>query len=63
VDFELSTMVTWLRKHHQQLASSAKIAVVKVLQAFFGTAKVTKEFEKYLQTDIENLAQREAVPQ
>ncbi|XP_076800129.1 uncharacterized protein LOC143445129 [Clavelina lepadiformis] len=48
VDFDLATMVSWIRTHHLEMASSAKIAVVKVLQAYFDTSKVTKEFDKYM---------------
>nr|XP_039255376.1 calcium-dependent protein kinase 1-like [Styela clava] len=46
VDFELRTMVEWIRENHDKLASSAKIVVVKVLQAFFGVADVIDAFER-----------------
>lgn len=46
VNFDLDTMVEWIRGQHDKLASSAKIVVVKVLQAFFGVAPVLNAFEK-----------------
>nr|XP_002125412.3 casein kinase I homolog HRR25-like [Ciona intestinalis] len=51
VDFKLETMVAWLRKEHLKLASSTKIAAVKVLESFFGTSEVMKMFEKYNKSD------------
>ena len=48
VDFDLKTMVQWIREHHNNMASSGKIVVVKVLETYFGTAAVTKEFESYV---------------
>ncbi|XP_032239493.1 uncharacterized protein LOC116619161 [Nematostella vectensis] len=47
VDFELATMVEFVRENFQDFASSAKLVVVKVLQSFFGLAAVEQAFKSY----------------
>ncbi|KAK3100492.1 hypothetical protein FSP39_020901 [Pinctada imbricata] len=43
--FELENMVDFVSKNHEKFASSAKLVVVKVLQAFFGWSNVQREFD------------------
>ena len=45
VKFTLEDMVDFVFENHDNFASSAKLVVVKVLQAFFGWSKVQREFE------------------
>lgn len=45
IDFDLKTMVEFVFNNHENFASSAKLVVVKVLQAFYGWQRVQKEFE------------------
>ena len=45
VDFELETMVSFVREHYSYFASSAKLVVVKVLEAFFGVDNVKRAFD------------------
>lgn len=45
VKFTLEDMVDFVFENHDNFASSAKLVVVKVLQAFFGWSKVQNEFE------------------
>ncbi|CAC5391057.1 unnamed protein product [Mytilus coruscus] len=45
IDFNLKTMVEFVFNNHEQFASSAKLVVVKVLQAFYGWQRVQQEFE------------------
>lgn len=51
VDFTLPTMVEFVRENYQDFASSAKLVVVKVLQAFFGVAAVEKAFQAYMEKE------------
>ena len=44
VDFELESMVGFIKEHHRQFASSSKLVVVKVMQAFFGVTRVEHAF-------------------
>lgn len=45
VPFTLETMVEYVLSNHQSFASSAKLVVTKVMQAFFGWGEVQKAFE------------------
>ncbi|XP_061178352.1 serine/threonine-protein kinase 10-like [Saccostrea echinata] len=45
VKFTLEDMVDFVFENHDNFASSAKLVVVKVLQAFFGWSRVQREFE------------------
>ncbi|CAC5380262.1 unnamed protein product [Mytilus coruscus] len=45
IDFDLKTMVEFVFNNHENFASSAKLVVVKVLQAFYGWQRVQQEFE------------------
>ncbi|CAC5391059.1 unnamed protein product [Mytilus coruscus] len=45
IDFNLKTMVEFVFNNHENFASSAKLVVVKVLQAFYGWQRVQQEFE------------------
>lgn len=45
IDFDLKTMVDFVFNNHEHFASSAKLVVVKVLQAFYGWKDVQHEFE------------------
>ncbi|VDI59951.1 Hypothetical predicted protein [Mytilus galloprovincialis] len=45
IDFDLKTMVEFVFNNHEDFASSAKLVVVKVLQAFYGWQRVQQEFE------------------
>ncbi|KAL5006204.1 hypothetical protein ScPMuIL_015010 [Solemya velum] len=45
VPFTLESMVEFVLANHQSFASSAKLVVIKVMQAFFGWERVQKEFE------------------
>ncbi|XP_035684570.1 uncharacterized protein LOC118421409 isoform X1 [Branchiostoma floridae] len=47
VDFELVPMVEFVRQNYRDFASSAKLVVVKVLQAFFGVAAVEHAFKAH----------------
>lgn len=51
VDFNLPTMVEFVRENFQDFASSAKLVVVKVLQSFFGVAAVEKAFQAYMEEE------------
>lgn len=46
VKFELQTMADFVQDNSKYFASSAKLVVVKVLQAYFGVNQVEKEFTK-----------------
>ncbi|XP_069132318.1 uncharacterized protein [Argopecten irradians] len=46
VDFQLEPMVEFVSKNHENFASSAKLVVVKVLEAFFGSDKVHQKFNQ-----------------
>ena len=46
VDFELESMVNYVGENYELFASSAKLVVFKVLQAFFGTERVHSAFER-----------------
>ncbi|OWF54506.1 uncharacterized protein LOC110444378 [Mizuhopecten yessoensis] len=46
VDFELEPMVKFVSENHENFASSAKLVVVKVLEAFFGSDKVHQKFNQ-----------------
>ncbi|XP_064617680.1 uncharacterized protein LOC135481863 [Liolophura sinensis] len=46
VKFELETMADFVQDYSKYFASSAKLVVVKVLQAYFGVSQVEKEFTK-----------------
>ncbi|XP_073231373.1 uncharacterized protein [Porites lutea] len=48
LDFELSSMVEFVRDNYEDFASSAKLVVVKVLQSFFGVAAVERAFRVYI---------------
>ena len=48
IDFDLNTMVDFVFNNHENFASSAKLVVVKVLQAFYGWQRVQQEFEMRL---------------
>ncbi|CAC5391058.1 unnamed protein product [Mytilus coruscus] len=45
IDFNLKTMVEFVFNNHENFTSSAKLVVVKVLQAFYGWQRVQQEFE------------------
>ncbi|XP_071113353.1 uncharacterized protein [Haliotis cracherodii] len=45
IEFKLDTMVDFVFEKHHEFASSAKLVVVKVLQAFFGVDAVQRAFE------------------
>lgn len=45
VKFTLEDMADFVFENHDNFASSAKLVVVKVLQAFFGWSRVQREFE------------------
>ncbi|XP_076115137.1 uncharacterized protein LOC143082972 [Mytilus galloprovincialis] len=45
IDFDLKTMVAFVFNNHENFASSAKLVVVKVLQAFYGWQRVQQEFD------------------
>ncbi|CAH1272445.1 MAP3K7 [Branchiostoma lanceolatum] len=47
VDFELGPMVEFVRHNYGDFASSAKLVVVKVMQAFFGVAAVEHAFKAH----------------
>ena len=48
VDFELPTMVEFVRENFENFASSGKLVVVKVLQSFFGVGEVERMFKAYV---------------
>ena len=48
VDFELPSMVEFVRENFNDFASSGKLVVVKVLQSFFGVAEVEHMFKAYV---------------
>ncbi|KAI8491442.1 hypothetical protein Bbelb_306420 [Branchiostoma belcheri] len=47
VDFELVPMVEFVRQNYRDFASSAKLVVVKVMQAFFGVAATEHAFKAH----------------
>lgn len=46
VDFQLEPMLKFVSENHENFASSAKLVVVKVLEAFYGVEKVQKAFHQ-----------------
>ena len=56
LDFELSSMVEFVRDNYEDFASSTKLVVVKVLQSFFGVAAVERAFRVYME-DRESVSQ------